>query len=290
MAKRIDFYLKTGSFNKEYYNPNAKEGAPIHPFRLCEVGPSGVGKSNTILEIIKLCACFSKIFLVSANGTTETLWLFAKTKLGDKLKIVEDLEDLPELPSITKSTKQKKADRLKRQEQQSRSRDEADNEPEDNDEKHPESDDDGPTDMEDCVGKSQKLIIFEDQVYENKERQRLINTWFCRSRNHNYSVILTSQRFFDIPRTVRANSNYFILFAIPVDSEIIKMIREIQVPHSREQFIKAFKDCTAKHKDFMLIDGVETNPIHKVRHNWDTILKPVRMASEEPRVPRKRLR
>lgn len=295
MSKHIDWYSKVGSFSKRYYNPHASAGALIHPFRLITVGGTGCGKTNAHLDVINNAACFKKIYLVSANGAHEPLWKLAKDKFQDALVIVEDIDDLPELPCMAKKKKKQTSrfsgpTRLVGSVRVGPPQREDDGDNDDmEDRKQPDSqsdEEDAMHGIEEPTGNKQKLIIFEDQVFEGRERKELINAWFSRSRNHNFSVILSTQSWFDVPKPVRLNANYVILFCIPNGNEISRMVREFFVPFTPEQFVEAFKICTAKHKDFMMIDRVTQDPRRRIRHNFDHAMEPTTLKAQPSSVPK----
>lgn len=282
MSKFKNFYRSLGEFGRsDYYNPHGKAGALIHPFRCIICGESGTGKSNSVLLIINNCACFKKIYIVSANANNEPLYVFLKHKMGDQLKIIEDVDDLPELPSTTKTDKQKKLERKQAQtiakaRHHQTVEEDSYSEHHSEDEKTEGSDEeDSPTSINGKTGQNQKLIIFEDQVFESRERRNLIGVWFSRARNANFSVIMTSQTYYDIPRPVRINSNYCILFRMSQAKDIARVLKEFDVPMSIDQFIKSYRVATADPMNFMLIDRVTKDPNHRVRHNFAHVIEPV---------------
>ena len=54
-------YLPKKYKTNKYHNPN--KIVPQHPFRLCIVGASNSGKTNTLMNIIELSKNFHKIYL-----------------------------------------------------------------------------------------------------------------------------------------------------------------------------------------------------------------------------------
>ena len=114
MAQVVNYYTKMGSLGKPgYFNPNAKDGAPVHPFRMIISAPPGHYKSNTCLNLVNVCACFEFVYLVSANGKTEPLYVFLKSKLGPKLVIIEKISNLPPLKTDTEADVKKGAGKKK---------------------------------------------------------------------------------------------------------------------------------------------------------------------------------
>lgn len=287
MAQVVNYYKRMGAFGKNhYYNPHAKDGALIHPFRAIISAPSGNYKSNTCLNIINTCACFEKIYLVSANGKTEPLYVFLKSKLGDKLKIIEDIADLPRLKTDTKGAKKKGKKKTKEKKDRpgsegSDSEEMAGSEAESGSgsgsesEKEAEAEGSGeeeenskPSSIEGNLGKHQRLIIFEDQVFEGKKRLELINTWFCRSRNANFSVILTTQHWFSVPRSTRIQANYCIFLKLSNMKEIKSILKDFAIPLNPDQFLKAYEYATKDPGSFLMLDLVDRDPQHRLRKDF----------------------
>lgn len=91
-----------------YYNPNKL--VPQHPFRLCIVGASNTGKTNTLMNIIELSENFHKIYLF-AKKLDESLYQYlidSWEKRGDKLGIdliytSNDIEDMISVDDVDES-------------------------------------------------------------------------------------------------------------------------------------------------------------------------------------------
>lgn len=281
MSKFSNMYSKLGDFARNnYYNPNGKRGALIHPFRLLEVGCSGSGKSNATLCVINNCSCFTKIYLVSANGNDEPLYKFLKHMLGDSLKIIEDVKDLPALPSATKSSKKMKEEKHSTQMLGKRvnrhPKDEMEEETEADSSESNSDEEEEPVNMYGKICPKQKLIIFEDQVFEGRERLEIVKSYFSRGRNAGFSVILTSQSWYSIPKAIRLNANYVMLFKQCNMKDIRLTLSEFPgINMTLEQFVKAYQIATDKPMNFMLIDMVTHDPNLRVRHNFAEAIQPV---------------
>ncbi len=89
----INFYesLPKNLKTKKLYN---KETNMNIPFRLLIVGSSGSGKTNTLLNIIKLhSGVYDKIILCTKQ-TDEPLYKYLISKAGDQIEIIENLNAL----------------------------------------------------------------------------------------------------------------------------------------------------------------------------------------------------
>eukprot|EP00732_Lithocolla_globosa_P006821 Lithocolla_globosa_v1_NODE_8202_length_851_cov_1.978643.p1 type:complete len:174 gc:universal NODE_8202_length_851_cov_1.978643:569-48(-) len=58
--------------------------------------------------------------------------------------------------------------------------------------------------------KVQNLVLFDDLVM--KKDQSLISEYYVASRHKNISCIYLSQSYFDTPKVIRLNSNYFAIY------------------------------------------------------------------------------
>ena len=287
MAQVVNYYKKIGDLGKnEYFNPNKSAGALIHPFRCVCNSPSGFFKTNTVLNIINTCACFEKIILCAANGKSEPLYIFLKSKLGDKLVIIDDINDLPVLKSGVETKKKKKVQSKKRKSKKKESEDdeestdsdedksssdESESESEEESSDSEESSDEKPkkSNLKNAIGRSQKCVIFDDMIFEGKKVEKIINNWFARSRHANYSVILTSQSWFKIPRTVRLNTNYAIFLKMNSLREIKAVIGDFALEMKPDQLVQAYEYATKTPSHFLLIDLCDPDPTHKFRANFD---------------------
>ena len=91
-----------------YYNPNKL--VPQHPFRLCIVGASNSGKTNTLMNIIELSENFHHIYLY-AKKLDESLyqylidsWEKRGTKLGlNLITYSNDIEDMISVNDVDES-------------------------------------------------------------------------------------------------------------------------------------------------------------------------------------------
>lgn len=277
MAKVVNYYKRIGDFGREqYFNPNAGKGALIHPFRAILVGPSGSYKSNTVLCIINACACFQKIILVAASGKTEPLYKFLKHKLGKQLVVLDDIDQLPELKSDVKVQKKKKEKEHKKKKKHSKDEtsDESSSESEASEEEIDDKsadDDEEPEEknLQNTMGKTQRLVVFDDMVFQGPKVEKIISNWFSRSRHENFSVILTTQNWYKVPRSCRLNASAVVILKLTSSKDIKQIIGDLSLDLSKEQLVKAYKYATEEPGHFLLIDLATSNPEYKFRKDFD---------------------
>ena len=104
MSQIINFYDKLPkSLLPKSTNPNYSKIGIKLPFRMCIVGSSGSGKTNTLLNLIYLMPnTFADICLLTKNSD-EPLYNLLKEKLGDHFNIFENYDDLPTIDEYDKT-------------------------------------------------------------------------------------------------------------------------------------------------------------------------------------------
>lgn len=119
--------------------------------------------------------------------------------------------------------------------------------------------------------KDQTLVIFDDFINEKESEQKPIKTLFTQGRKKNVSTIYISQTFMDIPKIIRKNSNYLVLFKMEDDGEVKELIRRYS-GGNRDKVFEMYKEATKEPHNFFLIDKSTTNPMLKYRKNWSEVV------------------
>ena len=94
----------SSKYKQKTYNPNKGKTHDIElPFRMCIIGGSGSGKTNALLNILKVCfnGTFNHIYLCIPNSD-EPLYRMLIDKLGEDITVYEDgvvprLEEIPRM-------------------------------------------------------------------------------------------------------------------------------------------------------------------------------------------------
>lgn len=228
----IKDYSKCIKNKINYINQNPL--APQHPFRLLIIGPSGSGKTNMMVDLIINHIYFDKIYIF-AKDLEEPLYEFLKDFFAKCKKRIEKKlnRDMPDIAFFS---------------------DELADIP----------------DIDEIDKKKQHLIIFDDFVTERDQDD--IKDIFVRGRKKNISTIYLSQSYFDVPKIVRLNAQYFALFNIADRKEL----RAIADTHSArldfKTFINLYQEIVKEPFQFMVIDTKTTQmPLH-IRKGWDGLL------------------
>ena len=99
--KSINFYehIPPSIRLMQFRNPNYPI-APKHPFRVCILGPTGTGKTNILLNLIKACACFDFVHGL-AETPGEPLYKLLHHEFGNRCYISNEWDQcMPDLNKI----------------------------------------------------------------------------------------------------------------------------------------------------------------------------------------------
>lgn len=143
-------------------NPNYDMHKLDLPFRMCVVAPSGSGKTNFVINLIRVFShgkgTFADITIVTRNKDEPLYnWL---ASLDDNIIIVEGMQNNPKLDDYDK--------------------------------------------------KYNHLLIWDDLVLSKNLEQ--VCEYYLRARKKNVSLMFLSQSYADIPKMIRKNSSYLVLF------------------------------------------------------------------------------
>ena len=101
------------------------------------------------------------------------------------------------------------------------------------------------------------LIAFDDMIADimiNKEFQAIIKELFIRCRKLNISLVFITQSYFSVPKDVRLNSTHYLIMKINNKREL----QNITINHSADidyqDFMKIYRECTKEPYNFLAID------------------------------------
>lgn len=213
--------------------------APQHPFRMGIIGGTGTGKTNILLNLLLKYIIFDKVYLY-AKDLTEPKYIFM-IEFFEKLRI-----------RLEKKMKKKHKDK----EVQVEPLLEIGNKIDDI------------INVDDLDKEKVNIIIFDDFVTE-KDQDKIIDL-FIRGRKKNCSIFYLSQSYFSIPKNVRLQMNYFIIFNIPSRKELIELSKDHATDVEHKEFIKIYQECTREPYSFLFIDNKSPACI-KYRSGFDKI-------------------
>ena len=103
-------------------------------------------------------------------------------------------------------------------------------------------------DMQD-VKERQILMVFDDMIAEminNKTLNSIVTELFIRGRKLNSAFVFISQSCFKFAKGVRLNSTHFFIMKIPNKRELQQIALNNSSDISTKDFIKIYKNYTAK--------------------------------------------
>jgi hypothetical protein len=125
-------------------------------------------------------------------------------------------------------------------------------------------------DLESLNPSEQNLFIFDDMV--TAKDQSGISEYFIRSRKKNCSCIYISQSYFNTPKLIRENCNYFMCFKLSEKRQITALCSTHASDIDYKRFRKLYNEIMRKKHAFMLIDKRTDIPNMRFRNGWDCIL------------------
>lgn len=187
-------------------NPNYNLHYIDLPFRMCVVAPSGSGKTNFLLNLIRVFChgkgTFTDITIITANKDEPLYnWLIGQ---NDNIKILEGLENTPKLDDYDKTCNH--------------------------------------------------LVIWDDLVLSKDLKP--VEKYYIRARKKNVSVIFLSQSYVDIPKKIRKNSTYLVLFDLGGSKrESDYILREWSGELETYQLRAIYEDATSTDLQPLIIKG-----------------------------------
>ena len=197
------------------------------PFRTLIIGPSGLGKTNTLLHLINDLNPIDKIYLY-AKDLHEPKYEYLINKreqagiknLNDPRAFIEYSDDMNDvLDDINNYNKNRD---------------------------------------------KKVLIVFDDMIADieyNKNFKRIIKKLFYRARKINVSIVFITQFYFRALKDARLNSTHYILMKIGNKKELKRIAEEKSGHLEYKDFLEMYNYCIKKPYSFMTIDARPTATI-----------------------------
>lgn len=218
--------------------------APRHPFRMLVIGPSGCGKSNVVMNLVIDHLEFDKVY-VYARDLTE-----------DKYELLMDFYAAVDA-EINKKIAKKSPNCCEKW--QTAVFESVDN-------------DSTIINTNDLDARYRNLVIMDDLVSLGARNQKRVEDLFIRCRKRNCSVIYIGQMFYNIPRPIRLQANYVILFRVSDGREVQQLSNTLALKITGEEFRRLYTEIVREPYSFMYIDvNASELPLH-IRKRFDGIL------------------
>lgn len=200
-------------------NPNYNLHHIKLPFRMCVVAPSGSGKTNFLLNLLRVFSqgkgTFVDIHIITANKD-EPLYNYLNGEFDD-IHIKEGLMNTPKLDDMDK------------------------------DYNH--------------------LVVWDDLVLEKD--LKAVEKYYMRARKMNCSVIFLSQSYYDIPKFIRKNSNYLVLFDLGGSKrEQTAILNEWSKDLDKDELKAVYDDATSVNLRPLIITGGKIERNKKYRKGF----------------------
>lgn len=118
------------------------------------------------------------------------------------------------------------------------------------------------------------LIVFDDLVGSSLFSNRKDNPFKKLNSNHRHysaSLLMVTQAYKEIPKTVRTNFSCLIIFEIPNEKEIEVIFEENPNYLKREEWMELYEYCTEGDHDFLFINYQKPKRLRLMR-NFDQVV------------------
>ena len=189
---------------------------PDHPYIILIIGGSGLGKINSLLNLINEQHDIDKIYLYARDLNEPKYKILIKKREDAEIKHLNDPNALIECSNTM---------------------------------------DDVYENIHNCnFSRKRKILIVFDyiiaDIMTNKKFQSIIRELFIRRRKSNVSLVFISQSYFSVPKDVRLNSTHYLI----MKSNNKRSVQNIAINHSANidylDFIKIYRDCTKRNIQF----------------------------------------
>lgn len=224
-------------------NPNFHLHKIEIPFRMIVVAPSGSGKTNFVLNLIRVFSqgkgTFTDITIITRNKDEPLYnWLSGQS---DNIKILEGMTNNPKLDDYDK--------------------------------------------------KYNHLLIWDDLVLSKNLDP--VCEYYLRARKKNVSLLFLSQSYVDIPKMIRKNSTYLILFDLGGSKrEQDFILKEWSGELDKDELRAIYEDAVNEKLSPLIIKGGKTKRNEKYRkgfigfYDLDTFLSNIKRTIKPKRKPK----
>jgi len=199
---------------QKFINPNINIHGINIPFRMLISAPSGAGKSNCLMNLIYHMNETFHEIILCVKSSDEPLYELMINRLEDAVKVFED----GEVPPITDfSSIDEKTKRLKRKD------------------------------------KYQRLIVFDDLITDKRANQKA-KEYYVKGRKLGFSSCYIGQSFYQIPKMIRDNCQYFCLGRNLLNKDLRMILTCFPTDLTLSEFIDLYNSMTRDGLDTMMIN------------------------------------
>ncbi len=200
-------------------------------FRWLIIGPSGSGKTNLAVSTIRqMLTKFDHLYLYVRDPTQDKYVYLMEWLDGEEKKFEEKYgQPISMYTVVTDPTKIVSIDKLN--------------------------------------SKIINLVVFDDMLLE-KNQSKIIE-YFIRGRHRSANCMYLTQSYFDTPKELRINCDYFSIFGLPSQNEVIQLMKEHSMGMDKDEFKLMFREATKDSNSFLHIDRKTTDEHMRFRKNLD---------------------
>jgi hypothetical protein len=115
------------------------------------------------------------------------------------------------------------------------------------------------------------LLVFDDLVLS--KNQDGICEYYIRARKKNVTVVYLSQSYYQIPKIIRQNCNYFVILKMSGARQINMILKEFGLGTTKEQLIGMYNEATAEKFQPLIID-CEADESKRFRKGFIDVMNP----------------
>ena len=212
---------------------------PDYPYRILIIGGSGLGKTNTLLNLIDKQKDIDKIYLYLKDLSESKYEHLIKNRENAGLKYLNDIKAFTDCSNMM-------------------------------DDVYENIDDYNPN------RKGKVLIVFDDMIADvmtNKKFQSIIKELFIRCRKINISLVFITQSYFSVLKDVRLNLTHYLIMKISNKRELQNIAINYSADIDYKDFTKIYRECTKEPYNFLTIDTTlqSTNTLRFRKKLFDTL-------------------
>ena len=209
---------------------------PDDPYRILMTGGSGLGKTNTLLNLIHEQKDIDKIYLYAKDLSEPKYEYLIKNRENAGIKHLNDSKAVIECSNTM--------------------------------------DDIFETINNYNLNRRRKIIIvFDDMIADTMTINSLIKELFIRCRKLNISLVFITQSYFSVPKDVRLNSTHYLIMKINNRKELQNIAINNSADIGYQDFIKIYRECTKEPYNFLTFDTTlsSSNPLRFRKNLFGTL-------------------
>eukprot|EP00662_Eupelagonemidae_sp_cell21_P036402 gene36402-15539_t len=240
----------TANYSKEKFRITEHWLAPQWPFQLLCAGGTSCGKTTVVLNLLLRYLFYEKLFL------------YTRSPEQSKYRLLKDYCEQTKIDATFGTTAAEivTPEELRKGVKTGNSSDE-------------DSDGDDDSDAEREAGRFPQTVIVVDDFMLDRVAQERVGNLMSRGRHVNCSIIFTTQCFYQVPRHIRLNCGYYMIWKMPSLREVHQLYMDVVAGElTRERFSEVFAEATRDKHDFLFIDLRTECAQLRIRQNFDGLL------------------